>query len=455
MREVLPEAFLRMLPLNEPELAQFIAALESPAPVSIRVNRFKASLAEEPEPVNWYSEGHYLAERPRFTSDPAFHAGGYYVQEASSMFLGFIVRQLGLDKNPLIALDLCAAPGGKSTLLRTELHPDSLLLANEVVPSRAHILEENLIKWGLPGFAIAQADASDIGKLSGFFDLIAVDAPCSGEGLFRKNPKAITEWSPAAVETCAIRQRKILADIWPALAPGGTLIYSTCTFNELENEENLKWLKESTDAEWIVLENVPPEISVSQDHGTTGYRFYPHRTRGEGFFISVLRKLPTVKERKLKFPQNTSAFSAIPFFPENSALTAVANEQGDVYAVQKNQLKNLQLINAMINVRSIGFPIGRAIRGKFKPSQGAATLISDYQNFPHVGLTLSQALLFLQREDVYTDHTDRGLVVVHFEGFPLGFAKADGKRLVSQYPAHWRVRTGEIEQYKKLVNKIL
>ncbi len=455
MTVTLPEAFVRMLPLDEKESSELTGTFSGPAPVSIRLNRRKALLTEELISVPWSTDGYYLPERPRFTSDPAFHAGAYYVQEASSMFLGFIVRQLGLDQKPLIALDLCAAPGGKSTLLRSELHPDSLLVANEVVPSRAHILEENLIKWGIPGFAVAQSDASDFGKLTGLFDLIVVDAPCSGEGLFRKNPKAIDEWSPAAVETCVIRQRKILADIWPALTPGGILIYSTCTFNRLENEENLQCLRESTEAEWIRLKNVPPEIVVSEENDTVGYRFYPHRVHGEGFFISVLRKPTMGKEHKQKKGTNRTGFNPVNFFHENSGLRAVSNQREDVFAIQKQHLNTIQQMDAAVNLRSPGFPIGRTIRGDFKPAQGAAMIISEHRGFDRFELDLEQALRYLQREDVYVDHAVRGLVVVQFDGFPLGFAKANGNRLVSQYPNHWRVRTGEISQYKKLVNKLL
>ncbi|MEO6758980.1 MAG: RsmB/NOP family class I SAM-dependent RNA methyltransferase, partial [Saprospiraceae bacterium] len=222
----------------------FAAALGTPAPVSIRLNPAK----HLPEPllpteaaVPWHPQGRYLAERPVFTLDPGFHAGGYYVQEASSMFLYEALRQTVDFSKKLNVLDLCAAPGGKSTLLADLVGPDSLLVANELIRSRVNSLRENLEKWGAPNVAVTSGEAGDFAGLEGFFDLIVADAPCSGEGLFRKDPAAMGEWSPAAVELCSLRQQRILSEVLPALAPGGILVYSTCTYNTAENEAQVEW----------------------------------------------------------------------------------------------------------------------------------------------------------------------------------------------------------------------
>ncbi|MES1226926.1 MAG: RsmB/NOP family class I SAM-dependent RNA methyltransferase, partial [Bacteroidota bacterium] len=177
--------------------------------------------------VPWSSNGYYLSERPSFTTDPLFHAGAYYVQEASSMFLEEAVKQTCDLSKPLKVLDLCAAPGGKSTLLQSIISNESLLISNEVIKSRVNILSENITKWGAANVVVTNNDPKDFQRLPEYFDLIVIDAPCSGSGLFRKDPEAITEWSSDNVMLCSQRQQRILADILPCLKPGGILIYST------------------------------------------------------------------------------------------------------------------------------------------------------------------------------------------------------------------------------------
>ena len=260
------------------ETEAFLQALNAPAPVSIRLNPGKTPIPADPgttgngtRPVPWCPEGLYLPERPAFTLDPLLHGGAYYVQEASSMFLAHVLRQL-LPAAPVRMLDLCAAPGGKSTLAASLLPPGSLLVANEVIRSRAAILRENIIKWGQDNIVVTNNDPAGFAPLEGAFDLILVDAPCSGEGMFRKDPAAIAEWSEANARLCAERQRRILADIWQCLRPGGTLVYSTCTYNPDEDEAILEWLLSEWDAETIPLPcpfpgvtppNPPPAPSAS------------------------------------------------------------------------------------------------------------------------------------------------------------------------------------------------
>ena len=263
---------------------RLLAALSAEPEVSVRVNPDKLSLSALREhfgvlvgdPVLWAAdEAFYLTERPSFTLDPLFHAGAYYVQEASSMYVGKLFERAKaiLGKEDLRVLDLCAAPGGKTTQLLSHLDDTSLLVANEVVPSRATILAENVARWGRSNVAVTQSDPAAFGALHGFFDIAVVDAPCSGEGMFRKDERAVAEWSPANVQLCAARQRRILADFWPSLRPGGFLIYSTCTFNRQEDEDNVDWICRELGAERLDMRH-----------------FYPGEDRGEGFFAALLRK---------------------------------------------------------------------------------------------------------------------------------------------------------------------
>ena len=288
----LPQAFIertRQL-LGEDIYPQFEEALATETPVSIRPNRTKCQLPVEGEPIPWASSGMYLKNRPTFTFDPMFHAGCYYVQEASSMFVERVLREYVHE--PVVMLDLCAAPGGKSTLCRSTLPEGSLLVANEVMRNRSQILAENLIKWGHPEVVVTNNDPADFTELTHLFDVILTDVPCSGEGMFRKDPVAVDEWSLENVDICWQRQRRILTDIWPSLKPGGLLIYSTCTFNREEDEDNVAWTAKELGAEIL-------PVSIDDSWGITGnlvggdfpvYRFLPHKTKGEGFFLAVLRK---------------------------------------------------------------------------------------------------------------------------------------------------------------------
>ena len=303
----LREAFTaQMRDLLGDEAEAFFAALSSPSPVSVRQNPRKESRlpAGVTAQVAWCPWGRYLSERPSFTADPLFHAGCYYVQEASSMFLwqavAAAVKVLG--DRPLTVLDLCAAPGGKSTLLCDALPEGSLLVANEIIRQRANVLAENLTKWGYPRLIVTSADPSAPGRLKETFDLILTDVPCSGEGMFRKEEDALTDWGLGAVAMCADRQRLILRRIWPALKPGGCLIYSTCTYNLQENEENVAWICRELGAQALPLpfenEAIHPGFSLP------AARFFPHRLAGEGLFMALLQKTPA---------EDVAAVDASPF----------------------------------------------------------------------------------------------------------------------------------------------
>ncbi|MFZ4582866.1 MAG: RsmB/NOP family class I SAM-dependent RNA methyltransferase, partial [Paludibacter sp.] len=308
----LPDSFIaRTKQILNDEYNAFEAALSTSAPTSIRVNN-KTDYHPSNEIVSHCPNGYYLAERPLFTADTLFHGGAYYVQEASSMFLYQAIKQCFPNANRV--LDLCAAPGGKSTLLTQTLPDDCLLVSNEIIHSRAQILAENILKWGNTNVVVTNNEASHFSKLEHYFDAIVIDAPCSGEGMFRKDPNAINEWSLDNVMNCVSRQRDILIDSWDALKPGGILVYSTCTFNREENEENVHWICNELGAEIIKLDIEDDKIVTTDG----GYRFYPHRVKGEGFFMAVIRKYKTtIKEQKFKLQldKNTKKIDAseLPF----------------------------------------------------------------------------------------------------------------------------------------------
>lgn len=278
----------------------FYEELAKKAPVSIRKNckKYTELLFDKIElsPVLHHNNGFYLSERPSFTNDPLFHAGCYYVQEASSMFISHIINALNITTKDIVALDLCAAPGGKTTNLLDILSPNSFLVANEVIKNRSFVLRENCTKWGFENIAITSNDSKDFARLPDFFDLILIDAPCSGEGMFRKDPNSIAEWSEENVRLCSLRQQQIVANVLPSLKSNGILIYSTCTYNATENTQNVMQFIQNHSLELIDIE-VPTEWNITQTQKGC-FQFYPHKNKGEGFFCAVLRKKPTYEINK-------------------------------------------------------------------------------------------------------------------------------------------------------------
>lgn len=444
----LPKGFLEKLPLPSSELSDFLDSLDQESATSVRINRKKAILSAPAERVPWCENGYFLESRPRFTSDPAFHVGAYYPQEASSMFLSHILKSLELNTTPILALDLCAAPGGKTTLLQSELHSNSLIHANETIKSRNKILVENTLKWGVPNICTSENDPADFEGLHNFYDLILVDAPCSGEGLFRKQKGAVNQWSETAVEHCSARQRRILSDIWPSLKTGGILIYSTCTFNKQENEENLAWLEKQHDLEFLNIDiSQFSEIVEVDEKFAKGYRFYPHRISGEGFFCSVIRKLgpATKKSKKLK----NSLFTLTSKF-ENLATISV---QDVLYTIQPEQLHNLSLLAQHFKNLKPGLEIGRSIGADSKVEHGMALLVGARIEQPIITLNLNDSLNYLCKQDIQLK-VDKGRYALSFNGFILGYAKSDGRRLISQYPKNWRILNARSEEYSPIVSAL-
>ena len=393
--------------MGEERFERYLQSFEEPAPVSIRLNPKKMAdsgwMMDDIEQVPWCRNGFYLKQRPNFTFDPLFHAGCYYVQEASSMFLDEVLRQMHNAYvnyqpsaiRPLTALDLCAAPGGKSTLLRSALPADCVLYSNEPIRTRASILLENVTKWGYENHIVTNCYPRDYRQAKMKFDLILCDVPCSGEGMFRKDEATIREWSPQQVEKCWQLQREIVSDAWACLNDGGIMIYRTCTFNTKENEENIRWMLQEFDCEVVPIETKPEwNITGSLLEGFTEpvYRFIPGISRGEGLFMCALRK-------------------------------GGKKEEG------RGKTSDIRLLTSDFRLQT-----------------------SDIK----IELTYAQAMAYLRHEAlILPEDTPRGIVTVCFEGHPLGPAKNIGSRANNLYPKEWKIKTTHIPtEYEPILKKI-
>lgn len=438
---MLPEKFISSVQSMLGEEAEMLLdALQKEVPVSVRVNH-KISLRYE-LPVPWHPDGYYLPERPQFTLDPLLHAGCYYVQEASSMFLyQALERYVAHDA---IVLDLCAAPGGKSTLISEWLGAEGLLVSNEVVRQRAFILSENIQKWGNGNTVVTHNSPAEIGeRLAGVFDCMLVDAPCSGEGMFRKDAKAINEWSPQNVVACAERQRKILQDVWNALKPGGVLIYSTCTYNSSENEDNVQWIISELGAEILPL-NPPSEWGITE---TVGYHFYPHKTKGEGLFLCVLRKQNEhVRLLKLKADKNkpmplTDVEKEAWQWLKHPEWWSIQKEDRFLVAYSLKHKQLIEYIHRQLICITIGIGVAE-IRGKSIVPQHSLALAKDFEasRFSSVDLSLEQALAYLRTEAINLQDSPAGILLMKYQGIPLGFVKNVGNHCNNLYPKEWRIR---------------
>ncbi|MCX6254045.1 MAG: rRNA methyltransferase [Bacteroidia bacterium] len=444
---MLPEEFIQRLKSQEYiDREDLLKALEEPSPVSIRINSSKWNKRPlNSEPVPWCKTGSYLVNRPSYTLDPLFHSGCYYPQEASSMFLEQAIRQTaGLSENVRV-LDLCGAPGGKSIHLSDLIGPDNLLVANEVIRSRALILAETITKWGSCNTLVTQNDPSVFGRLSGSFDIVLVDAPCSGEGMFRNNV-AVREWSVGSTTHCSERQKRILMDIWPALKENGILIYSTCTFNPGENEENIKWIIDRHEAECVRM-NVDDFKGITEiDYqGIYGYGLYPDKVRGEGFFISVIRKTgkqvnnPVKNQWKseLKPGKNdlTVANKWVHFSKER--LLKWGNE---VFASPCGLDDYFHLFRKLKIVKA-GTKIFVVKKNDYLPSHEIALSNQLKKDaFPSEEINLNRAVTYLRRDNLLLNDASKGWNILTYKGVSLGFVNNLGNRVNNYFPVEWRIR---------------
>jgi 16S rRNA C967 or C1407 C5-methylase (RsmB/RsmF family)/NOL1/NOP2/fmu family ribosome biogenesis protein len=460
----LPPVFLQQMSAQLGDaLPDFLAALDSPPPISVRFHPQKREkLTETPFPnlsfdcVSWHTEGVYLyGDRPIFTLDPAFHAGAYYVQEASSMFIAKAVQQcVDLSKN-LTVLDLCAAPGGKTTLLAALVSPESFVLANEVIKNRVEILKENVGKWGLPNVYISNHDSEDFRDLTGFFDIVLVDAPCSGEGLFRKDPNATAEWSESAVQTCAARQKRILANATRLVKPDGILLYSTCTYNDFENLGNVHYLVENFDFQSVSL-RVDSKIVERKSDKTpaVGYQFYPHKIEGEGFFLSVLRKNGQNTEGGISanFGDKKTPLKFMPLPKKQVEIAAAWLEMpndfaffqkpnGMVFIVLKSHLERLAVLDKALQRKSTGIEIGEFKGMDFIPSHELALSTPLSKNQYCVELDRTAALHYLKKLPFnMPETTQKGWALACHNGLPLGWMKILPNRINNYLPKEFRIR---------------
>lgn len=462
--------------LGDEAYAKLSASLSQESPVSIRLNSYSSfSILHSPlNPVPWCADGYYLDQRLTFTFDPLFHAGCYYVQEASSMFVEQVLKRYAGDR-PVVMLDLCAAPGGKSTHARSLLPEGSLLVANELIRNRSQILAENLTKWGHPDVVVTNNDPSDFSRLEGFFDVVLTDVPCSGEGMFRKDPGAIDEWSPENVEICWQRQRRIIADIWPCLRPGGILIYSTCTYNTKENEENVQWICREYGAEALPVDapaewNISGNLLVGADFPV--YRFLPHRTRGEGFFLAALRKTegadpatvgseigmqrhaaqPKKKEKKggsaSPSPVSKESLVAVKGWLTDAENYTIASEGTAITAFSKAHGDRLTALQQSLRIVQAGIPLAE-VKGKDLIPHHALAMSRALKSgsFPVAEIPYEQAIAYLRKEAISLPETaPRGYVLLTYKNVPLGFVKNIGNRANNLYPQEWRIRSGYLPE---------
>jgi 16S rRNA C967 or C1407 C5-methylase (RsmB/RsmF family)/NOL1/NOP2/fmu family ribosome biogenesis protein len=420
---------------------------------SIRVNPVKLAIGQSAvtdfihhslftihSTVPWTEYGYYLIQRPSFTFDPLFHAGYYYVQEASSMFLEQALKQTVDLSRPLKVLDLAAAPGGKSTHLQSLISKDSLLVSNEVIRNRSNILKDNIIKWGNDNVVVTNNDPKAFARLEDYFDVIVVDAPCSGSGLFRRDEEAIAEWSENNVQLCSQRQQRILADVWPALKKDGVLIYSTCSYSKEENEEIVKWMGDK-------LSIVNCQLSIDKDWNiagsSNGYRFWPDKVKGEGFFIACVKKMDggdgnDIRARKkIELPGKREMEIVKGWLKQTDH--QFARIQNLVYAVPEKLLSDVNVLLNNLHVIYFGTAVGELIRDKLIPDHALAMsqLLSD--NIEAVELSYEQAIAYLKKKELKDLNAARGWRLVAYKNYSLGWINALPNRINNYYPKELRI----------------
>jgi 16S rRNA C967 or C1407 C5-methylase (RsmB/RsmF family)/NOL1/NOP2/fmu family ribosome biogenesis protein len=428
------------------------SAFDSPASVAVRRNPFKDGKCPEGRQVPWCQHGRLLDERPQFTLDPHFHAGAYYVQDSSSMFVGHAFRHLLKDiripvGRPVRVLDLCAAPGGKTTDLAASLREafgdGYLLVSNEVMKARAGVLADNVALWGDPNVVVTSDDPSAFAGLPGFFDMIVADVPCSGEGMFRKDEEAQKQWSEDNVALCEARQRRIIADVWSSLAEGGVLVYSTCTFNRYENDGNVRWIEDELGAVALFRDDV-----LSPGNGIIktelGYSLVPGHVEGEGQYCSALRKTSDVEWREVRSrgmkPGKASPVPKGLKLPVNWEVTV--RMKGDTVTVVPVALSaDIMQLESYLHVLAAGCAVGVMKGDTLVPDADLAlSIILDTEAYPSAELDRNKALAYLHRDAIVLQDSPKGFILVRYEGLPLGFVKNLGNRCNNLHPQSRRIR---------------
>lgn len=430
----------------------FIEAHDAPASISIRINPRKVSSSGvfftqeiKGDLVPWCNDAQYLLERPSFTLDPLFHAGAYYVQEASSMFIHHVLHTVLAGQQHLKGLDLCAAPGGKSTLLAS-LPYFNLILANEIIQSRVSPLVENIIKWGADHVVVSNNDPRDLERLGDMFDVALVDAPCSGSGLFRKDADALNEWSPEHVSSCSNRQKKILGSAAKVIKEGGYLLYSTCSFSKEENEDVVDHLISTGMFESVVI---PIEDqwgiveSQTEYYGGYGYRFFPDRLKGEGFFCAALRKVTS--EHAVQY---TNARGELIQMKDTGLLSnwisldegvVLYQRGGEVYSCNEKNISDLLLIKDSLRLKRSGLRVGELIRDELIPDHELAMSTLRSGQIPVIDLDLQTAIKFLRRDTIEADVHFSGWGLVQHKNVALGWVKVVHQKIKNHYPMSWRI----------------
>ena len=431
------------------------SAFEEPASTAVRYNPFKLCGMMEGRRVPWAEHGYILPERPVFTLDPLFHAGAYYVQDSSSMFVGYAFRKMLSEiqlpqGRPLRVLDLCAAPGGKTTdmaaSLREAVGGQFILVANEVMKARVGILADNVALWGDPNVVVTCDDPAAFGALPGFFDIIVTDVPCSGEGMFRKDEEAVQQWSEDNVSLCEARQRRILADVWPSLKEGGVLVYSTCTFNRRENDGNVEWISSELGARMLttddMLGGMPGVIKTDR-----GYSLVPGHVEGEGQYCAILRKTSDVvlndaPVRSRKAPRQAKPTPVPDGLQRLLNIPAVFRTKGDtITAVPENIASDVIRVEEALHVVAAGCAVG-VVKGKdlVPDADLALSMMLADGAYPAVELDRQGALAFLHRDAQVFPESPRGYLLIKHEGLSLGFVKNLGNRSNSLHPQSRRIR---------------
>lgn len=428
------------------------SAFDSPASVAVRKNPFKAGTCPEGRQVPWCRHGRLLDSRPAFTLDPHFHAGAYYVQDSSSMFVGHVFRELlsRIDVpsgRPVRVLDLCAAPGGKTTdiaaSLREAFGDGFILVSNEVMKARAGVLADNVALWGDPDVVVTSDDPRAFAPLTGYFDMIVADVPCSGEGMFRKDEEAQRQWSEDNVALCEARQRRIIADVWPALAQGGILVYSTCTFNRYENDGNVEWIEKELGAETVSDYDVTWNEVIKTEHG---YSLVPGHVEGEGQYCSAVRKTSPVSFADVKYRGGRPGKSKEQAVPKDAAgllsKDVVLRMKGEtVTAVPSHLGAEVTFLEQHLHVIAAGCAVGVMKGSTLVPDADLAlSLMFNEDAFPYAEVDRQTALAFLHRDAVILEGAPKGYVVIRYEGVPLGFVKNLGNRCNNLHPQSRRIR---------------